>query len=419
MVYMMTIQTPTITDVRVRRLGTEQPFPYAGVGDTLVLRGSSLAGPMTSVEIGGVTVPSSLAVFDRVEADIPDAAVPGVGPIPAELQIQPGVRTATVIVSDPVLPVSAFRSNESAFMLVPSVATIMYVAGPPRVLVISGTRLVGVTPGGETVVGRVAVPRSAYLTTSSTQISVPLPDTLPTRGVSAILGVPLADPVPITPGAQTLDITIGTTTRTVAANLPSQITRSTAAGVLAALIRDTLPKDDRFSNTRVELCRDRLVVLPGGLTDVIRIASGAGSTLANDLGLAAAQSPGRDSALVSGVVGSPPPLSAPSPRVSLTVGGQPAVTVPVARKMSLTALADDLQAAIRAAAAAPEYVNATVLAPASQLLFIPGAAGIVTFAPAPGDDTTVAELQLHARFAVRVRVNGAESIDDAFIELPQ
>src|SRR5439155_23378942 len=137
------------------------------------------------------------------EADIPDAAVPGVGPIPAELQIQPGVRTATVIVSDPVLPVSAFRSNESAFMLVPSVATtITYVAGPPRVLVISGTRLVAVTPGGETVVGRVAVPRSAYLTTSSTQISVPLPDTLPTRGVSAIVGAPLADPVPISPGPQ-------------------------------------------------------------------------------------------------------------------------------------------------------------------------------------------------------------------------
>ena len=49
----------------------------------------------------------------------------------------------------------------------------------------------------------------------------------------------------------------------------------------------------------------------------------------------------------------------------------------------------------------------------------PGAAGLVTFDAPPGDTTTVVELQLHARFAVRVRVNGAESIDDAVLELPQ
>jgi hypothetical protein len=43
----------------------------------------------------------------------------------------------------------------------------------------------------------------------------------------------------------------------------------------------------------------------------------------------------------------------------------------------------------------------------------------VTFGAAPGDDSTVSQLQLHARFAVRVRVNGAESIDAAALELPQ
>ena len=53
-----------------------------------------------------------------------------------------------------------------------------------------------------------------------------------------------------------------------------------------------------------------------------------------------------------------------------------------------------------------------------QLLVIPGATGDVRFAAAPGDDLTVSQLQLQARFAVRVRVNGAESIDLAAVELP-
>ena len=52
-VEVLTIQTPTITSVGVRRGpgGDEQPFAYARVGDRLVLRGTALAGAITS---GGV-----------------------------------------------------------------------------------------------------------------------------------------------------------------------------------------------------------------------------------------------------------------------------------------------------------------------------------------------------------------------------
>ena len=67
----------------------------------------------------------------------------------------------------------------------------------------------------------------------------------------------------------------------------------------------------------------------------------------------------------------------------------------------------------------PTHANARVAVSGDQLLVIPGLAGVVTFDVAPGDDTTVAELQLHARFAVRVRVNSAESIDPAVQALPQ
>jgi hypothetical protein len=103
----------------------------------------------------------------------------------------------------------------------------------------------------------------------------------------------------------------------------------------------------------------------------------------------------------------------------MAVGAQPPVTIAVAPAQSLEGLAADLQAKINAAGGAPEYTDAIVVTMGSQFLVIPGAAGAVVFEGAPGDDTTVAELQLHARFAVRVRVNGAESLDEAVVELPQ
>ena len=86
---------------------------------------------------------------------------------------------------------------------------------------------------------------------------------------------------------------------------------------------------------------------------------------------------------------------------------------------SLAALASELQAVIQGSSTAAEYAQAVVGVSGSQLLIIPGAAGDVTVGPAPGDPSTASELQLGTRLAVRVRVNGAESIDDAYVVLPQ
>jgi hypothetical protein len=100
------------------------------------------------------------------------------------------------------------------------------------------------------------------------------------------------------------------------------------------------------------------------------------------------------------------------------VGAAQPVDVTLEHTTTLTDLAADLQAKLNAVAAAP-YKNAQVLVSDGRLIVVPGAATPVTFEPVPADQTTVAELQLHGRFAVRVRVNGAESIDDATVELPQ
>lgn len=420
-VHVLTIQTPTITELRVRHAGVERPFPYAAIGDTLIMLGTNLAGHVTHVRIDGVVVPAVLAFGDRVEAVIPDATVPGGGAIPPELRLQPGVRAAAVIVSDPLIPQSNFQSNESAFMLVPSITTasLVYAAGPPRTLSFTGIRLIDQPRLGETVIGRTAVPRLSYLSATPTAITVPIPDELPTRGVHAIVGNTLAlDPIPLTAGLQSLTITIGATSVTIAPALISPVPRDTVAAILTRLIHDALPANVKFLTTRVTLWKNQLVVVPGGLTDAISITSPTGA-LAGDLGLTAAPLPGSATALVSGALAAVPQLSSATPRLRMTVGAQPPITFTVANTLSLDALAVELQTKINASGVAAEYINAVVATTGSQLLVIPGAAGLVTFDASPGDTTTVVELQLHARFAVRVRVNGAESIDDAVVELPQ
>lgn len=425
MVYVFPIQAPAIADVRVRRAGGSADLTpaYARIGDTLILRGSSLAGPVTSVAFGDVEVPADFAFGDRVEARIPDTTLLGVGPIPAELQLQPGTRTVKVVLRDPNVPQSAFRSNEAPFMLVPLVnpALLVYVSGPPRTLIIGGTRLIGPTPGGETVIGRAVIPRTSYIGASTpTQITVPIPDTLPTRDVRLMLGGALPDPIPLGTGPLQLDITIGGTTHGVVANLPTQITRASVANILESLIYDAAPADPRFTGARVDLWHNQLLIVPGGLGDAINIVSPGGSTFANSLGLTVAQPVGAASALISGVLPSPVPVAAQNARVQMRVGAQPPIMVPIPPAVSLAGLADGLQTAINTIGAVPEYIAARIAISGSQLLVIPGAAGLVRFDAAPGDDSSVTELQLRARFAVRVRVNGAESIDaDALLELPQ
>jgi hypothetical protein len=230
----------------------------------------------------------------------------------------------------------------------------------------------------------------------------------------------LPDPIPLGAGPLQLDITIGATTHTVTANLPTQIARATAANILESLIHDAAPADPRFTGARVDLWHDQLLIVPGGLTDAIGIVSPGGGTFANSLGLTVAQPAGAASALISGVLPSPVSISAQNARVQLRVGAQPPIVVPVPAAISLAGLADGLQTAINTIGAVAEYTAARVAVSGSQLLVIPGAAGLVRFDAAPGDDSSVTELQLRARFAVRVRVNGAESIDaDALLELPQ
>lgn len=437
MVYALTIQTPTITDVFVRRANTnaEQPFPYANVGDTLILRGSALAGPLTTVAIGDVIVTASVAKNDRVEAAIPD-----------DSSLQPGAQTVRVTVSDPLIPQSAFSSNDAAFMLVPFVdpTNIAYTQvstganGQPRYLTIkNGSRLIGPDPGGETVIGRTAVERADYLdsvaVSSPTQILVPIRDSLPEQRVCAIIGSALPSDR-VTPGGQQLKITIDGVQKAIAANFPIPIPSfgvDDLVPLVAGLIHDAgaaqnppgqqpTPALPGFVGAQVGVWRDhagpRFVIVPGRLRLSIQIDTT--DPFAKDLGFDA-NITNVANGWLSGELPSPPPLSSPVPQLKATIGGQSA-TIKLSKPASLAALAADLQAQF--AAAGGPFTGTLVATVGSQLLIAPPA-GAIDFAAADGDSTTVGELQLKTDFAVRVRVNGAESVDKpptpATVRLPQ
>jgi hypothetical protein len=423
-VYTLALQTPTITEVHVRRAGetTEQPFPYARIEDSLVLRGTALSGPETRVRFGDVEVPTTLASPHQVEARVPDTLA-DTTLIPEADRLQPGVRTVQVVARDPQVPHSAFSSNEAAFMLVPTVdpARVVPSPAPPRTLTIEGARLVGPTPGGETVIGRSVVDRSSFLVATPEKIVVPLPTSLPMQGVSVLVGAVLADPVSIGSTAHGLSIDIGGTVKNVtsSAALPATVPRDSVAAILTAMIRDAAPTDPRFAGARAELRDNALVVVAGDLTSVITITSSGPGAFADALGLTAAPGAGDGSAAVSGSLSPLPVLSASSPRLVVRVGALAPVVVEVPTVGSLEDLASALQAGIRAGSANAAYAGARVLTLGSQLLVVPGTADKVTFSATATDPSTAAELQLHATYPVRVRANGAESTDPATVELPR
>jgi hypothetical protein len=424
-VRVFTIRPPTLTDLRVRRAGgaEEQPYPYARLGDTLVLRGAALSGGETVVSIGEVDVPVAGAADDRVEVSIPDASVPGGGAIPPERQLQPGVRPVSVSVRDPAVPGAGLRSNELSFLLIPSVApaSLALAQGPPRTLSLSGKRLIAPGERGQTVVGRVAIPASDYLVRTPLQITVPLPDTLPARGVFLVASGALPDPV-VLGGVQALDVGVAGAVAPVSPNLPPSVPRAELPALLQAALHDAAPAAPpaaraALAGARVSLRHDRLIVVLDGLFPPFTLTSPPGRTTAADLGFTAQQPPGNGSALLSGALRPFPALPAPV-RVAIRLGGAAPVALAFPPPASLPDAADALEAAIVAAGGGASFTGALVAASGDQLLVVPGAAATVEFAPLPVDPASVAALQLGARHAVRVRVNGAESIDDASVELP-
>jgi hypothetical protein len=185
--------------------------------------------------------------------------------------------------------------------------------------------------------------------------------------------------------------------------------------LLEASIRGAAGGGFGFRNSRVSLAGNSLLVLPGGLSGAVVFDAGATADalrLTGATGAAAAQ------AYLSGALAPFPALTSAGPAVNLTMAAVTHTVTLASRPSTLAQAASLLQAAIQSFAD-PAFAGARVTILGDQLCLLPGAAGAIAFAVVPGvDETTLGELQLRGPYPVRVRVNGAESIDDVVLSLP-
>jgi hypothetical protein len=112
-----------------------------------------------------------------------------------------------------------------------------------------------------------------------------------------------------------------------------------------------------------------------------------------------------------------PVMAASQPRMQLTIGPVTHTVALLSRPATLEDAVSLLETAIRAFVE-PEFANAREAQIGNQILLVPGAGGPVKFDQVPGgDQSSVVELELFAATPVRVRVNGAESLNEVSVNL--
>ncbi|HEX2254630.1 MAG TPA: Pvc16 family protein [Thermoanaerobaculia bacterium] len=390
---------PLVAEVRVHRAGTppgtESRFPYARIGDDLVLLGSGLFGDDLRLTIGTVDATAAITEHqgDRLVATVPNHP-----------DLQPGPQTVSVALGG-----GAFRSNVAVFVLVPRVdAVVADLAAVPRTFTLQGERLWAERLTGEVLVGEEAVAKEDYRSASDVQVEVPLPDTLPAWPVRCRRSGPL--PAPLVVADPDLQATLGGVGPEDLTLTPTPAEPAAAALALQRALRRAVLGGRPFTGARVVAGAGRLWVVPGELGH----AAGFTGPAATALQLTGATGATEVRTYLSGRLSPFPRLTALSPRLRVTIAGTTRDVTLAARPIDLADAAVRLRDALQAGGPPANFAAAEVVVLGDQLLVVPGtdSPAVLTFAPVPGiDETTVTELRLALEHRVRVRVHGAEDVD--------
>lgn len=394
---------PVITNLRVHRptdpAGSARPAPFVRAGDTLVIEGEQLAGESVAVRVGSAEFPLGQTTdpgrIEFVFNPPPDLA--------------PGAHAVEVVRGLGGVPGPGVLSNQAVVMLVPLVQGVTTVG--PRQLRITGNRLTFPGRTGQVAVGPADIPDTAYLAASASKVSVALPDTLPASKVPVLVSAPFPSWAGPVANPLSLNVSVSGAAATKVEVTPP-VGVADAAELLQRALRDVglkaAPVSPPLAGARVAVDADqRLVVVAGGLTDSLTFTG----PNAPNLGLTQAAGAVKRTGYLSGVCDPFPPVPATSPEVNVTIVATQPVRLP-ARPTSLAGCAAALETAVRGSAGGAAFANARVVVTGSQMLLVPGTPDPVRVEPSAGDIRSAGDLRLSGVLPVRVRVSGAESVDD-------
>ena len=399
-----TYRRPEVLALTVSRAGSpESSAAYARIGDRVTVSGSHLTDGPTLLRVGDVMVDSEHAGRDKLSLVLPDDQRLGVGaqPLWAETLL---TGTAT----------NGIASNISMVTLVPRLdSTTEIVTASERSMTLTGSRLYDAKADCETLVGDVAVAGTAYTIASENSVELTLPDGLPDHHCRALLSGDLAS-FPSMDSVLELRVTIGGETNVTVTLARRPTTLGEAAPLLEAALRRA-SGSSAFAGARVAAVGSRLAVVPGGRRAAVEVASGSA---ANALRLTTSRGARDRRGYTSGVLSPFPVLTSGAPAMTVTIGG-------VAHRVALATPPGDLveaaavlEVAIRSAGAETVFTQARVGRLGHQLLVVADSDDVTVEADA-ADDATVGELELHAAYPVRVRVNGLENLERESVVLPR
>jgi hypothetical protein len=407
------LDRPGIDAVAVRRPGdppgSERAFPYARVGDTLIIHGRNFNCTI-EVDLNGLIITVEPSSATRIEVEIPDTSLNGTT-IPPESRLQPGAQPVEALAAIEGLENFRLRSNRVLFMLVPLVSSITTVA--PRTVTLHGRRLYLADSNMQTLIGHALFDGAAYDSASPTEITLTLPDIMPNRSAACFVGQPVTDLPNLDPTPE-LRVTIGTDGphRRSFSFAPSTLTE--VATELQNILRSAPTENVAFKGARVTLLGNRLVIVPGGLQGTVTVQQ-VGGNAADILGLSSGTN---RTGYISGLISPFTPLTSPAPAVTVQMDGNTFNASLASAPQDLQETASGLQNAIQAGPTAA-FNDTEIAVVETQLLILTGGDTPVVFSAGGGDETTVGELYLRREYAVRVRVNGAESLGDVnALELP-
>ncbi|MDX9818369.1 MAG: DUF4255 domain-containing protein [Desulfococcus multivorans] len=406
------LDRPAIESLNVIRLGepTEHTTPYARVGDTLVIVGRNF-GRATEVEINGLRIPVSPESGTRIEVTVPDTAIQGTT-IPVEKRLQPGAQPVEVLSRIAHVENFRLRSNRANFMLVPLISAIN--TTPPRTLRIVGQRLYQIDGNMQTLVGYALFNGDAYDEASPTGIGITLPDVLPLRSTAAFVGAPITQLNDIDSTPEFM-ISINNNGPHVLTFSSQPTTREEAAIELENRLRGVAAEAMIYKGARVTLLDNRLVIVPGGGAGTVAVQSSGTNNAAAVLGLTTGAN---RVGYLSGRLAPMPTLTSSTPEIRVEMDSRTFDAGIGPLGGSVKDAAGALQAALQAGPT-PAFTGTRVIPVKAQLLILTGGDSPIVFDAGPADDTTVGELHLRRKYAVRVRVNGAESIGGVgSVELP-